>query len=732
MVKLRENLFVWLTVILLAGFCHVESAVSADSPVDNLMRVLPDNVVGFGGGSGCDYLKPAFEKSILGRIWNDPEMQSFYHAIKEQITAKVNQAGNPAIGGVVNDVLEALQLAISRPVVIGAAGKESKDGVGVYGFLLLEAGVKKERITAAIAKLEGRAGDEIVDVKIGAYTMHGPKDAGDVPGYWGWVGNYFVFALNDGEGLAIKYLKNPRSGSTYLSNVPATGDAMAMYVDFQKMADLVKQIASHENSDMGGRITAVLKELGLSNVRNAKFRAGFAGADVVGDELLEVEGPRTGLPGCLKPIDIFLFDAVDARAVSAGAVNIDVALLSETVMNAVKTAAPNEISSDIDQAISAFEADANVSLCKGLVENLAGPMVAYAMPMGAIAEAPAGGVAFIAKLKDGAGFEKNLTAVGVYAAAKSKGMFQVGSQSQSDGTVVHTWMVAPLMMAQIMPSWTVLDGRFVLASNINLCILAAKQATSKDPKSTSLRSTEVFTKLTTNLPANLVSFKYTDSRAQFSQLLMAAQQFWPMATMMAGQQGVKLPMMLPTFSEIVKDVGPTVNYSWWDSKGLRSHYKGMGIEASAGGIAGVAVGMAVLMPALARVRSLAQRVVSGTNISGLAKACIMYANDNEQGRFPPTLEKLIELDYVSAKQFESRRKPKGFSGPTYIYVVGQTSAMNPGNVLIYENPAYCREGVNAGFVDAHVEFLKRDDFMRRLEATYKRLGREMPEIKFKD
>jgi len=715
-----------------AGFCHVESAVSADSPVENLMRVLPDDVVGFAGGSGCDYLKPAFEKSLLGRIWNDPEMQSFYQTIKGQIIAKVNQAGNPAIGGVVNDVLDALQLAMSRPVVIGAAGKESKDGVGVYGFLVLEAGAKKDRIAAAIAKLEARGGDEIVDVKIGAYTMHGPKDPGGVPGYWGWVGNYFVFALNDGEGVGIKYLKNPRSGSTYLSNVGGTGDAMAMYVDFQKMAELVKQAASHEDSDAAERITAVLKELGLSNVRNVKVRAGFAGADVVGDELLEIEGPRTGLAACLKAIDISLFDAVDARAISAGAANIDAALVGETVMNAVKMAAPKKVSSGIDEAISAFEADANVSLSKGLVQNLAGPMVGYAMPMGVVAEAPAGGFVFVAKLKDGAAFEKNLTAIGAYAAAKTKGMFQAGSQKQGDGTIVHTWMVAPLMMAQIMPSWMVLDGRFVLASNINLCSLAAKQATSKERKKTSLRSTEVFTKLTTNLPANLVSFKYTDSRAQFSQLLMAAQQFWPMATMMAGQQGVKLPMMLPTFSEIVKDMGPTVSYSWWDSKGLRSRYKGAGIESSAAGIAGAALGMGILMPALARVQTLSERIVSGTNISGLVKASLVYANDTKDGKFPASLEKLVQYEYCSPKQLESRLKPKGFSGPSYIYIAGQTPAMEPGNILIYENPAYCREGVNAGFVDAHVEFLKRDDFMRRLEATYKRLGREMPEIKFKD
>jgi prepilin-type N-terminal cleavage/methylation domain-containing protein len=51
-------------------------------------------------------------------------------------------------------------------------------------------------------------------------------------------------------------------------------------------------------------------------------------------------------------------------------------------------------------------------------------------------------------------------------------------------------------------------------------------------------------------------------------------------------------------------------------------------------IAIIALLMSILMPALARVRELAQRVVCGTNLAGIVKAMMVYANDDESGRLP--------------------------------------------------------------------------------------------------
>ncbi|MHC4648938.1 MAG: hypothetical protein ACYTBJ_26080, partial [Planctomycetota bacterium] len=60
---------------------------------------------------------------------------------------------------------------------------------------------------------------------VGSFKMRGPKDDCDVSGYWGWVGNYLVFAANEREGLATKYLSRPRTVSPeYLKKVSHSGD----------------------------------------------------------------------------------------------------------------------------------------------------------------------------------------------------------------------------------------------------------------------------------------------------------------------------------------------------------------------------------------------------------------------------------------------------------------------------------------------------------------------------
>ncbi len=105
-------------------------------------------------------------------------------------------------------------------------------------------------------------------------------------------------------------------------------------------------------------------------------------------------------------------------------------------------------------------------------------------------------------------------------------------------------------------------------------------------------------------------------------------------------------------------------------------------------IAIIALLMSILMPALARVRELAQRVVCGTNLSGIVKSMVVYANDDETGRFPragapggewggdaledvdgnqvtgpgtitASLYLLVKRDYTSTKQFLCKSDPVG-------------------------------------------------------------------------
>lgn len=725
------NSFVCAALLCLI-FISPDACTAQKSSVDKLTAVLPNDVFVFVATGGADELKPAFEKTVLNKIWKDPGVQTFYKSIYNELITKIKQeAGDPNESKSVDTVLSFAKLIKNRPLIIGVAQKETEDGPPVYGFAIMDAGDRKTGITSALTKMESIAGEgDIVEINIGQFKMHGPKHNDDVPGYWGWIENYFVFAINDGQGLAIKNIQSRNSSTaSYLNKVPANNDALAIHINPEKVLNLVRTIAKAEgDEDELATIEGVIKELGVDKVKTLNTRIGFDGPDIVVNELVEIPSPRSGLFACFKTIDLKMFDMVDARAMSASAFNCDLAGIYDIVIKAIKAAAGEDFD-EVEEGIAEMEEELNFKIRDGLLESLDGQMLFYVLPGGIMPQSPQGGFILVAKLKNAQLWEQTLATLGKFASEESDGMVQVSSQEQ-DGRTIHTWAVMPLAMAQIMPCWAISDDKVVIASSPAMCNLAVDQIKSGVK---SIRSTEGFKKVTAKLPDNLLGLKYSDSKVQFNQMMMGVQQFWPMATMFAAKEGLKLPFVLPSLTHIAEDMGPSCQYSWFDDQGLRSYYRGVGIEQSVGIVAGTAIGFGVAMPALAKAKSQAKRTVSMSNLRQLTLAIIMYADDND-GSFPENFDQIKEYAGDS-KVLESPMKPKDFNGPSYIYVQGHSNKAGTSpakDIIIYENPEYCSDRINIAFLDGHVEQMQRDRFLEILKETYQRLGREMPEIKFKD
>jgi prepilin-type processing-associated H-X9-DG protein len=366
---------------------------------------------------------------------------------------------------------------------------------------------------------------------------------------------------------------------------------------------------------------------------------------------------------------------------------------------------------------------------QGVLESLSGEMVFYTLPGDVTAQPPQGGIVLIAKLKDAKLWEQSLSAVEKFASQNKNinNMLQTGTQV-INGKTCHVWSVMPLAVAGITPTWITTNDTFVLTSNPQLCIQAVSQVESG---TNSLGNTEGFKKYASNLPENLLTLRYADSKTQFNQAMMGMQQSWPTITMAVANSGIKLPLTLPSVTNITEKMEPSFQYRWFDDKGFHSYYRGPGIEPSLTTIAAGSLGLGILMPALARTKQTAEQIDTLKNLSAIGKAMLIYADRNED-YFPPTLQDFSKVGGLDPKVFESKRKPADFVGPTYIYITGQTTSYDPGNILVYENPAYCSDGVNVLYLDSHVKFLKKEDFLKELKATYQRVRKPMPEIKFKD
>ncbi len=732
----RRVPLVCCTLLLVAGRAHIAGA--ATSPVEELTRVLPDDILFFMATSGGSAVKADFDESMMGRIWNDPSTQTFYKSIKTEVMNKIQQEHGEDVPQIIGLALQYAHLVLDRPVAFGIAQIPAENGPPGCLFLIVNAGDRKADLAAAVTKLEAMVGaDKVTDVEVGSTTLRGMKDGDEVPLYWGWVGDYLVAAGNDAKGVVLEHVTKPRAAAAdYLNKVPGHGDAFTLYYDYGRLFRIVDTIAGMQPGKEEVKvIQKVVAELGLANMGALTLRVGFEGSDLVSDAFIEAPEPRTGILGAFKPLDLSVFRMVDAQAMSASAFYCDVAGIYDTAMKTIRAVSPDEGYPEIQKGLAELESEVKISIRDGLLKSLAGPIVGYSLPAGKMVEVPMGGFVVMVEVTDKALFEKNMAAIGAFVSAQAKGMLQVGSQTDDAGRTIHIWSSPMLAFAQIMPTWSVVEGQAVIGSNTALCQMGIKQVVAKGEGTKSLLDAEGFKKVTAQLPKNLTSLSYVDSQVQFNQTLLQLQQVWPMAVMAATQAGIKLPVMLPSLGGIAQDMQPSCEYGYAASDGFYSHYRGSGIEVSLRGVAGAALGAGVAMPAMTRARNQARRVASMSNMKQLALAVIMYADEHD-GKLPDELEQAKSYfgGTSISRLLESPRKPKGFAGPSYIYVPGYArNSESPFKcIILYENPEFCDDVVNVAFLDGHVEAMKPEAFRQALEACYQRLGREMPEIKFKD
>jgi len=137
--------------------------------------------------------------------------------------------------------------------------------------------------------------------------------------------------------------------------------------------------------------------------------------------------------------------------------------------------------------------------------------------------------------------------------------------------------------------------------------------------------------------------------------------------------------------------------------------------------------MGIMMPALARTRQMAFRMVCASNMAGLGNAMRIYASDYDDKY--PTASKwcdlLIEYVDVSPSNFRCKGAPEGpcnYAMNKNIEELGTASP--PDMVLLFEtHPGWNQsggpeilttdnhngDGCNILFVDSHVEFVKTKD-----------------------
>ena len=136
--------------------------------------------------------------------------------------------------------------------------------------------------------------------------------------------------------------------------------------------------------------------------------------------------------------------------------------------------------------------------------------------------------------------------------------------------------------------------------------------------------------------------------------------------------------------------------------------------------------LAIIMPALAKTRNLAQRIMCGTNLKGLGEAVLVYAGDDKYERYPTAskwCDLLVEYADVPAESFRCPGVSEGkcnYAMNKYI----EDSNMLPDIVLLFETePGWNQfggpeilstenhrgDGCNIMFGDGHIRFVRTEE-----------------------
>jgi prepilin-type processing-associated H-X9-DG protein len=708
----------WIIVAILAGVIMAgawllmsrrtkETIQPASAPVEHvaeadLCQLVPTGAVAVIHYAGGEQLKSAYERSALGQVLGDPEMQAFLRQPKEALLKRLSSHTDAPPAEVIGQMARWIKdkesvLAVyvgGKPAVAGCVrlGADALHGREVLAEMLKKSPSLSKR------------------------TFKGYEVTGNSDGIECAMAKDVFAAAGDAKTMdaLLERIDSGASEPTTLSPPALDVGEKFVWAALDTPVLLQKARVSITNESAVTKFDAVVKELGAERIGRLEVAGGFDGAGI--RTVIRLSGLTQGrglfaLYGGGAPIDDATVQMVPRDVAGASVAHINLAALWDTVMRIVEVTMDEADRKKFDTGLAQFERDANVRVKQEMIDQVGDLLVFYSKPgpmpmMG-------GEVALILALKDPQTFAQGMEHVLEYAGnqlAKSQQTPQRGApvaiQRSKVGDVDVYYLAG---MPMFSPAFAVKGQRAFLA--ITPMALNAAIAQAEHPRSSLLDNPD-FQNVRAKLPGKPVAVSYSDTRQLMASVYAMIGSFGPM---FAGRPNPPLDLaLLPPLSSIQEKLFGDVTVVTADNGELVAReYSSLGLNLSS--VAGGSMMAGMLLPALNTARDKARRTQCLSNLKQIGLGCFMYA-DKHNDKFPEKLDELIDGDkYLSSsKVFHCPSAPEERK-MSYVYISGLTTKDDPDKILAYDADGNHRNaGRNVLFCDGHVEWMMEKKFQEIL------------------